>query len=310
MSTKVVRIATRASALALWQARHVQQQLLAVHPGLKTKLLKITTTGDQTLNQPLRDLGGKALFLKEIEEALLADEADLAVHSLKDVPAELPEGLALGAILPRADPRDALILKTGERLNEGAVVATGSLRRRTQLTNWRPDLGFQEIRGNIDTRLDKLKTGTFDALVLAVAGLERMGWHRLITQILEPATMIPAIGQGALSIEIRSQDSYIQDLIKPLHHPDSACCVSAERIFSRVLGGNCSLPIAAWGRLHKQQLSLTACISDLAGTKLLKTELHGPASEPEHLGEQAAQAILAQGGDEIIRGYDHPQNTL
>lgn len=305
-----IRIGTRASQLALWQANYVAEQLLGLHPDLQVDLIKITTTGDKTLNQPLRNLGGKALFLKEIEEALLVKKIDLAVHSMKDVPANMPAGLTIGAVLPRENPSDALILKTGKKLQKNALVATGSLRRRTQLAKWRPDLRFLDIRGNIDTRLTKLSEEQFDALVLATAGLNRLGWHNRITQIFEPALIIPAPGQGAIGVEIRSDNTRMQNLIAPLNDDKSACCVMAERAFSRAIGGDCSIPVAAWGRLQGKQLKLTACVAaSLDDGRVLKTELQGHAGDFDALGKNAADEIAAQGGAEIIQSWQEGMQT-
>lgn len=303
MTPDLIRIGTRASQLALWQANHVRERLLQEHAGLSIELVTITTEGDRILDKPLRDLGGKALFLKEIETALLAGSIDLAVHSLKDVPAELPPELMLTATLRRANPCDALVLRHGSELARESVVATGSLRRRIQLSNWRPDLQFEDIRGNIDTRLNKLAAGQYDALVLAAAGLERMGWEQRISQILKPALIIPSAGQGAISIEVRRDNVNVQNLIMPLNDYNSACCVMAERTFTRLVEGDCSMPVAAWARLQQHKLYLSACIADINDGQILKTEVSGEMSQFTAIGEAASADIIKQGGAHIIARY-------
>ena len=303
MMPDLIRIGTRASQLALWQANHVRKRLLQEHAGLNIELVTITTEGDRILDKPLRDLGGKALFLKEIETSLLAGSIDLAVHSLKDVPTALPAKLMLAATLKRANPCDALILRQGSELPKEAVVATGSLRRRMQLSHWRPDLQFEDIRGNIDTRLNKLGTGQLDALVLAVAGLERMGWEQRISQVLEPALIIPSAGQGAISIEVRRDNIDIQALIMPLNDYNSACCVMAERTFTRLVEGDCSMPVAAWARLQQHKLYLSACIADIDEGQILTTEVNGDINQFTAIGEAASADIIKQGGADIIARY-------
>lgn len=292
MPASNIRIGTRSSQLALRQANDVRTQLVALYPEISVELVAITTTGDREITQPLRHVGGKALFLKEIEEALLNNAVDLAVHSLKDMPVELPPGLKLSAMLAREDARDALILARGNKLKSGAVIGTGSLRRRTQLAHWRSDLAFADIRGNINTRLARLATGEFDALVLAVAGLKRMSWQHKITEIFEPSRMVPAVGQGVLGIELRVDDQHTQSLIAALHDANTAQCALAERAFARAVGGDCSLPIAAFGQLQQARLHLTACVADLDGTQILKTETTGAPDACEDIGKRAAQNII------------------
>lgn len=292
MSSSRIRIGTRSSQLALWQANYVRARLAALYPEVSIELVAITTTGDREITQPLRHVGGKALFLKEIEEALLNNAVDIAVHSLKDMPVELLAGLKLAAMLAREDARDALILARGNKLKSGAVIGTGSLRRRTQLAHWRPDLAFADIRGNIDTRLAKLAAGEFDALVLAAAGLKRMGWQHQITTTFAPSRMVPAVGQGVIGIELRADDQHTQSLIAPLHDASTAQCALAERAFARAAGGDCSLPIAAFGQLQQEQLHLTACIADLDGTQILKTETTGAPDACEDIGKRAAEQML------------------
>ncbi len=299
-----VRIGTRASQLALWQANHVRNKLLERHPTLSVQLVKITTTGDRLFGQPLRDIGGKGLFLKEIEEALLNHDIDLSVHSLKDVPAQLPEGLMLAATLARENPLDALVLAPGQtRLKQGASVATGSLRRRCQLSRWRNDLVFEDIRGNIDTRLFRLADSGFDALVLAVAGLKRMGWGDRISRTLEADILVPAAGQGAITVEVRSNDSTIRRLVEPLNHLETSLCTSAERAFTAIIEADCSLPVGAWARIEGENLRLTSCIADAKTGKILRAEASGRPPDYYRIGQQAASDIIAQGGDAIIQGY-------
>lgn len=304
MKKHPVRIGTRKSQLALWQANHVRDLLLKAHPDLEVTLVEISTKGDLILDKPLRDLGGKGLFLKEIEEALLKREIDLAVHSLKDVPYELPEGLQLGALLARADARDALVLAEGATIDGNISIGTGSLRRRSQLACHYPEMQFADIRGNVDTRLQKMQQGKFDGLVLAVAGLQRLGLGHKITQIIQPDIVIPAAGQGIICIEVRVGDKQNQALILALHDKLSAKCAQAERAFTRSVGGDCSLPIGAWGRhVGAQQLHISACIADMQLGKVLKAEIQGDAAEATALGQQAAERIFAQGGDKIMAQY-------
>lgn len=299
-----LRIGTRASQLALWQANHLRKKLLENHPDLKVVLVEITTTGDRIRHKPIRSIGGKALFLKEIEAALLDGSIDLAVHSLKDMPSQLPDGLSLGAILARDNPLDALLLNPNQNtLKQGAQVATGSLRRRYQLSHWRNDLQFQDIRGNIDTRLGQLADNRFDALVLSAAGLERMGWDDQINQLLPVEVMIPAAGQGAIAVEIRSDDRQMQAMIAPLNHPESDLCVSTERAFTATIGADCSVPVGAFAELAADQLILTACIAGLDGNTMLKTKVQDASDNYYKISQQAAENIIAQGGDTIIQSY-------
>ena len=264
-NNKIV-IGTRKSKLALWQAEWVKSELVKMTPGLKVELNKITTTGDKILDVPLAKVGGKGLFVKEIEEALLRGEADIAVHSMKDVPVDFPKGLHLAVICKREDPRDAFITRTQSTehrtqtikrfkyLPKGATIGTSSLRRMCQLLNIRPDLKIMQLRGNLDTRLRKLDEGQFDAIILAAAGVKRLGWAERITEVLEPGISLPAIGQGAIGIECRIDDKFTNKLIKPLNHPETAVCVRAERAFLKKLEGGCQVPIAAYARLeHRAQ---------------------------------------------------------
>ena len=305
MSNKTIRIGTRASQLALWQANHVRDLLLQAHPDLAVRLIKISTEGDRTLNQPLRQIGGKGLFLKDIEAALGRGEIDLAVHSLKDVPYQLPPGLKLGAFLKRAEVHDVLILAAASEPEDGMVIGTGSLRRQAQLRRLYPELTFADIRGNIDTRLKKMEAGDYDGLVLAAAGLVRMGWADRATLNLSPEKVIPAPGQGTITIEINSDDAETERLIAPLHHEETGDHASAERAFTRAVGGDCSLPVAAWCRNEGDQIKLAACIADLDQNTILRGHRFGSAVEAVALGEGLALEILQHGGAAIVAQYKH-----
>lgn len=297
-----LRIGTRGSALALWQAGWVKSRLEALRPGLTAEIVVIKTTGDKILDVPLARIGGKGLFLKEIEEALLAGSIDLAVHSLKDVPAEIPEGLLLAAIPPREDPRDAFISRTAatlQALPRGARVGTSSLRRQAQILHLRPDLQVIPLRGNVETRLRKLDEGVYDAVILAAAGLHRMGWPRRITAYCPPAEILPAIGQGALGMEARKDDAPTLALLGPLHDPETARCVLAERAFLRRLGGGCQVPIAGHAALHEGFI-LEGLVASPDGKQMIRQAITGPPSEGEALGVQLAERILRAGGREIL----------
>jgi hydroxymethylbilane synthase len=298
-----LRIGTRGSALALWQAAWVKAQLLAAHEELAVELLVIKTTGDKILDVPLAKVGGKGLFVKEIEEALLDGKADLAVHSVKDVPAELPEGLHLAVMPPREDPRDALISRNGaglEALPQGARVGTSSLRRAAQLLYLRPDLRIETLRGNVDTRLRKLESEGFDAIVLAAAGLKRMELSHVVSEYLEPERIVPAVGQGALGIETRTGDGFTNEMVASLAHQATMTIVSAERAFLKRLEGGCQVPIGAHATMEGETLILTGMVADLDGVRLIRKDLHGDAQQPEVVGERLAEVILESGGAEIL----------
>lgn len=298
-----LRIATRRSPLALAQAEFVARALGERYPDIDIALLPIRTTGDRLLDAPLARFGGKGLFIKELEQALLDGRADLAVHSMKDVPVDLPAGLALPVITARADPHDALVSKRFDDLRmlpSGARIGTSSLRRRCQLAAHRPDLVIDVLRGGIDTRLRRLADGDFDAIVLAVAGLERGGYEAHIREILPESIMLPAAGQGALGLECRADDDRILDLIAPLACPDSTLCVEAERAFGRLLDGGCQMPIAAFAVLRNGGLGLQALVASLDGRRVLRTEIEGSVDEPRGLGTKAAQAVLDQGARAIL----------
>ena len=301
-----LRIGTRGSALALWQAEWVKAQLLAAHEELAVELLVIKTTGDKILDVPLAKVGGKGLFVKEIEEALLEGKADLAVHSVKDMPAELPEGLHLAVMPPREDPRDALISRNGaglEALPHGARVGTSSLRRAAQLLHLRPDLRIETLRGNVDTRLRKLESEGFDAIVLAAAGLKRMELNHVVSEYLEPERMLPAVGQGALGIETRTGDAFTNEVVASLAHPQTMTTVRAERAFLKRLEGGCQVPIGAHATMEGETLILTGMVADLEGVRLIRKELRGDAQQPEVVGERLAEVILESGGAEILAEF-------
>ncbi len=295
-----VRIGTRGSTLALWQAAHVKALLEAI--GHRASLHVITTTGDRAHAGRLEAVGGKGAFLKEIEDALLAGEVELAVHSLKDVPAALPQGLVLTAVLERADPRDAL-LSSGARLDEleaGSTVGTTSLRRRSLVAALRPDLALQDLRGNVDTRLRRLREGHFDAILLAMAGLVRLGRADEVTEILDPRRFVPAPGQGAIALECREADSAMRDLAGRLDHPATARAVSAERAFLACLGGECNVPLGAHAFTHGDELELVAFVGAPDGSALVRAERRG--SDPGALGRALAEDMLARGARSLIGG--------
>ncbi|MBW1952713.1 MAG: hydroxymethylbilane synthase [Deltaproteobacteria bacterium] len=305
-------IGTRGSPLALAQARWVQARLEAHHPHLQVTLTIIKTTGDKILDVPLAQVGGKGLFTKEIEQALLAREVDLGVHSMKDVPAELPAGLTISTITTREDWRDALISHRYPRLEDipaGGRIGTSSLRRRAQLLHQRPDLNIVPLRGNVDTRLRKLAEENLDAIILAVAGLKRLGLEHLITSYLPAPQMLPAIGQGALGLELRRQDTCSQELVACLDDPASRVAVRAERAFLARLQGGCQVPVAALGLLTEGRLTLEGLISDPEGRLLLREKVEGIPKDAETLGTSLAESLLDQGGREILSQiYGRPLN--
>jgi hydroxymethylbilane synthase len=301
---KYIRIGTRGSALALWQAEWVQSELRKKHTGMDVTIVKIKTTGDRILDVPLAKVGGKGLFVKEIEEAMLAGEIDIAVHSMKDVPTIFPDGLHLGAITKREDPRDALLSRNNVKfsnLRKGATIGTSSLRRQAQLMHVRPDMKILQLRGNVDTRIRKLKEGQFDAIILAAAGLKRLGFSENITEYISPEVCLPAIGQGALGIECRVNDSDLNELISFFNDPDSRTCVTAERALLRRLEGGCQVPIACYGRMQGSKLLLTGLVGSVDGTRILKDSLDGDADESEKLGTVLAEKLLNRGADAILK---------
>ncbi|MBW1669940.1 MAG: hydroxymethylbilane synthase [Deltaproteobacteria bacterium] len=301
---KKLRLGTRKSALALAQSRWVKEKIETHWPEVNVDIVKFTTKGDKILDVPLAQVGGKGLFVKEIEDALLKKEADIAVHSLKDVPAELPEGLEVSIFPDREDPKDALISRDGlrlEELPEGARIGTSSLRRIAQLKNARPDFEVVSLRGNIDTRLRKLDEGQYDAILLAAAGLRRLGLEQRIIQLLEPEVMLPAVGQGALGIEFRSMDTEVKRILDSIHHEETSICVRAERAFLLKLEGGCQVPIGAFAQLKEEILELEGMVGDEAGTNIIRMKKQGTADQPETLGTILGEEILAAGGAEILR---------
>jgi len=289
--------------LALQQSTHVKESLEALWPGLRVELKIIKTTGDKILDVPLAKVGGKGLFVKEIEDALLAREVDIAVHSVKDVPAELPDGLAIGTIPLREDPRDVLILRSGAKLSdlpEGARAGTSSLRRRAQLLRLRPDLNIENLRGNLDTRLRKLGEGLYDAIILAAAGLHRMGWKDRISAYLDETEFVPAIGQGAVGIEVRVEDDTIRRFLAPLHHSETALAVEAERSLLKELEGGCQVPIGGHARVLGEDLELTGLVASLDGKRVFRTTLKAPRKEASALGVRLARELLDSGAGEIL----------
>jgi hydroxymethylbilane synthase len=301
MKNKVI-IGTRGSMLALWQAEWVKSLIKELSPSLEVELKKIKTSGDKILDVPLAKVGGKGLFVKEIEEALLRGEVDLAVHSMKDVPAELPKGLHISVITKREDPRDALISKGVKfrDLKEGANIGTSSLRRSCQLLNARPDLRISMLRGNVDTRIRKLDEGQFDAIVLAAAGVKRLGKGDRITEIIDTGTSLPAIAQGAVGIECREDDGFINDLIKPLDHPETSICVRAERAMLIRLEGGCQVPIAGHATLKDGRLELIGLVGSVSGDRIIKDRVEGGPDEAEAMGTELAESLLKQGAAEIL----------
>lgn len=303
MEKKKLIIGTRGSKLALWQAHYIKERLEQAYPHISVILEKFTTTGDKILDVPLAKIGGKGLFTKELEVAMLEEKIDLAVHSLKDVPAFLAEGLCIGALTVREDEGDALIsvkYDSFAALPSGATVGTSSLRRKAQLLRARPDLKMVELRGNLDTRLRKLDEGQYDAIVLAVAGLKRLGWQDRITEILPKDVCLPAVGQGALAIECRSDDQEVLKLISVLHHEETAAAVIAERSFLQVIEGGCQVPVGVYGRIENEQLQLEALISSLDGKDTIRKIATGPIESAAELGQKLAKEMLDQGGRQIL----------
>ena len=303
-SMKTLRIATRKSPLALWQSEHVADLLRQAHPGLEVVLVPMSTRGDEVLDRSLAAIGGKGLFLKELELAMLRGEADCAVHSLKDVPMELDGPFVLPAILQRADPADAFVSNRYARLEElpaGAVVGTSSLRRQAQLRALRPDLVCRDLRGNVNTRLAKLDAGEYDAIILAAAGLIRLGFEDRITSPISIEDSLPAGGQGAVGIECRSADSEIHALLTPLHHADTAVRVTAERALNKHLNGGCQVPIACYAVLDGEQLWLRGLVGEPSGGVLLSADARASRAAANELGVQVAEALLAQGAGDILK---------
>jgi hydroxymethylbilane synthase len=304
MSRSTLILGTRGSKLAVHQSQWVQARLQELAPGLTISLKRIQTSGDKILDVPLAKIGGKGLFVKEIEDALLSREIDLAVHSMKDVPTALPEGLDILCVPPREDPRDALITRDGCRLDQlklGAKIGTSSLRRQAQLLHYRSDFVIEMLRGNLDTRLRKLREGQFDAIVLAAAGLRRLGWDAEITEYLPVHLSLPAIAQGALGIEARSDDPVVRDLLSRFEHRPTRITVTAERALLHRLEGGCQVPIAAHAVLEDERLTLDGLVASVDGRRVIRHQIQGPQAEAQYLGTRLAERLLADGGDVILK---------
>jgi hydroxymethylbilane synthase len=308
LAEKVIRIATRQSPLALWQAEHVADLLVRAFPGLKTELVKMVTRGDKILDAPLAKVGGKGLFVKELEQGMLEGSADIAVHSMKDVPIEFPSGLHLAAILTREDPTDAFVSNRYATLNDlpaNARIGTSSLRRECQLKQQFPNAEVLPLRGNVNTRLAKLDAGDYDAIILASAGLKRLGMANRITQSLAVSVSLPAVGQGAIGIECRIDDEEINQMLTVLHDTDTGICVSAERAMNTRLNGGCQVPIAGFALLQDGGIFMRGLVGNPDGSVLYRTERSGTLEQAEAIGRMVAEDLLAQGADEILQTLFH-----
>ena len=300
---KKLVIASRESALAMWQARHIQSILQALYPQTQVEILGMTTTGDQILDSPLARIGGKGLFVKELEQALADGRADLAVHSMKDVPMHLPDGFIMAATGEREDPRDAFVSNQFANLAAlpaGSVVGTSSLRRQSQLQARFPHLKIESLRGNLQTRLRKLDEGQYAAIILAAAGLKRLGLEARIADLIDPEDSIPAVGQGALGIEISAARTDLLPLLAPLNHADTACCVEAERGMSRALAGSCTVPLGAYAEKHGDRIHIRGFVASVDGREMLRESLTGSPHNAEELGQQLAQKLVERGADKIL----------
>ncbi len=303
MGSSSLRIVSRESPLAMWQAQFVRARLQETHPGLEVRISAVKTLADRFLHKALSEMGGKGVFVKELEQALLNHEADLAVHSMKDVTVDMPAGLTLGAIMEREDARDVFISNrymSPEEMPAGGRIGTSSLRRQCQLNAAYPKLALRDIRGNVDSRLQKLDNGEYDALALAAAGIKRLGREHRISAYLDVADMLPAIGQGALGIEIRENDARVEQLVQPLNHRPTQTCVDAERALSRKLYGGCHLPLAGYAQISGETLSMTALVGSPDGSRIVKDRISGAAAHAEQLGYDLAEGLLRQGADEIL----------
>ena len=304
MLEKTLKIATRQSPLALWQANYVKDRLQQLYPNFTIELVPMVTKGDVILDSPLAKIGGKGLFVKELENALLNKEADIAVHSMKDVPMQFPEGLGLAVICQREDPRDAFVshsYRTFAELPQGAVVGTSSLRRQCQLKALRPDLDIRSLRGNVGTRLSKLDNGDYDAIILASAGLIRLGLADRIASFIDVEQSLPAVGQGAVGIECRTDDMQVQALLAPLADAETTYCVRAERAMNNHLQGGCQVPIGGYAVLQQGQLYLRALVGDIDGSRIIRAEGKSAVENAEVLGVKIAEQLLAQGADKILQ---------
>ncbi len=303
MSENIIRIATRKSPLALWQAEYVASRLVEIFPNLKTELVKMTTRGDKILDAPLAKVGGKGLFVKELEQGMLDGNADIAVHSMKDVPVEFPSGLHLAAILTREDPRDALVSNHYSSINdlpENARIGTSSLRRECQIKEKFPNAEIIPLRGNVNTRLSKLDANEYDAIILAVAGLKRLGFEDRISQALSATQSLPAIGQGAIGIECRSNDRRINEIIQVLHDEQTSICVVAERAMNETLHGGCQVPIAGFAQIDQGWLTLRGLVGKPDGSIIYRTRKNGSTDQAAEIGKQAAEELLNQGADKVL----------
>ena len=299
-----LRIATRSSPLALWQAEEVARRLKPLYPDLRVSLVQMKTRGDKLLDAPLAKVGGKGLFVKELEAGILEGKADIAVHSMKDVPVDFPPGLELAVIMEREDPRDAFVSNHYESLATmpaGTLVGTSSLRRQTQIRQRYPHLKIDWLRGNVNTRLRKLDDGEYDAIILASAGLKRLGFEQRIKLALEPEECLPAIGQGAVGIEVRSDDVAVKQLLAPLAHADTTSRIAAERAMNQTLNGGCQVPIAGYAILNDGQIYMRGLVGEPDGSRILRAEISGSVEQAASLGKRLAEDLLAQGADDILR---------
>ncbi len=305
---KKLKIATRNSPLALWQAEHVKKQLIQAHSDIEVELVSMQTEGDRFLDAPLIVVGGKGLFIKELEQALVNGEADIAVHSMKDVTIDLPDELALPVIMKREDARDVFIsnnYKQIEDIPDGTVVGTSSLRRQSQIKALRPGIIIKDLRGNVGTRLRKLDEGEYDAIMLAAAGIKRLGLSDRITQLIPHSVLLPAIGQGAIGIECRASDAVVHELIAPLNDHETSQCVQTERAFSRRLFGGCQLPIAGQAAIIGNEIELLGLVARVDGSEILKSELKGGITDGDAIGTALAETLLERGADEILKELVH-----
>jgi hydroxymethylbilane synthase len=303
INKNLIRIATRKSPLALWQTHHVRDALCRIYPELQVELVEMTTQGDKILDAPLAKIGGKGLFVKELENGLFEGQVDIAVHSMKDVPVEFPSGLILPVIMEREEPYDAFVSNHYSNLTalpQGAIVGTSSLRRQCQLLAQRPDLQIRTLRGNVGTRLKKLDNGDYDAIVLAAAGLKRLGMAERIREILKPDIMLPAIGQGAIGIECREDDTETQQLIAVLNHPPTQDRVKAERALNEQLNGGCQVPIAGYAEIEAERMTVRGLVGAVDGKEILHHTVQGPIDSAEALGKELATELLAQGADKLL----------
>lgn len=306
-----LRIATRKSPLAMWQAEHVKTRLIEAHQGLKVELVTFTTQGDKILDTPLAKIGGKGLFVKELEVAILEGKADIAAHSIKDVPIEFPDGLFLSTILEREEPCDAFVsnsISSVQTLPQGAVVGTCSLRRKCQLLKKRPDLKIKDLRGNVNSRLEKLDDGDYDAIILACAGLVRLDMEKRIKQRISSSWILPAVGQGAVGLEARIDDEEVLNLISVLHHEDTADRIDAERALNKRLEGGCQVPIASYAMLDGDTLHLQALVGEPDGSLIIESDISGHRSEAKQLGTKLAEELLANGAKEILDKLYNAEN--